>query len=128
LVNIVSSIVFIKVMGYVGAAVGTCLSMLLGHGVLMNYYYQTKLGLSIRKMFAGILHKTFPAAVIVTILFVPVSVYPPYSLHFFLIKCLLYPLVMFIVFYFFAMNDYEKSVVNGYLRRIGIRNSQQKGI
>lgn len=119
-VNIVSSVIFIKIMGYVGAAVGTCFSMILGHGVMMNIYYQKKLGLNVGKMFGGILYKTFPTAVLVSVLFIPASIFIKYSVLSFLFKCLLYLIVMFVSFYKFAMNEFEKSIVAGYIRKLKI--------
>ena len=47
--NIVTTVLFTKLIGIVGAALSTSISMFLTSGLIMNWYFQKRAGLDIRK-------------------------------------------------------------------------------
>lgn len=58
ILNIVISIFLIRKFAEIGAALGTAITMILGNGVVMNYYYQYKIGLNMRKYWIEIFKLT----------------------------------------------------------------------
>lgn len=65
IVNIITTVFLVKIVGIVGAAISTAISMAIGNGVIMNFYY-SKLGLNMRKFWKEII-KFLPAVVIALI-------------------------------------------------------------
>ena len=65
IVNIITTVLLVKTVGIVGAAISTAISMAIGNGVIMNFYY-SKLGLNMRKFWKEII-KFLPAVVIALI-------------------------------------------------------------
>lgn len=65
IVNIITTVFLVKTVGIVGAAISTAISMAIGNGVIMNFYY-SKLGLNMRKFWKEII-KFLPAVVIALI-------------------------------------------------------------
>ena len=61
IVNIITTVFLVKIVGIVGAAISTAISMAIGNGVIMNFYY-SKLGLNMRKFWKEII-KFLPAVV-----------------------------------------------------------------
>ncbi len=110
IINVVLSVIFIKQIGFIGAAIGTCLSILIGQGIIMNIYYHKVLKLNVFKMFKGILDKTLPVFIGITLLFIPISVYAPYSIPLFVVKCGAYVGILFLALYFIAMRENEKQL------------------
>ena len=47
--NVMISVPLIHFMGSIGAALGTTLSLLVGNGLFMNWYYQHRIGIDIRR-------------------------------------------------------------------------------
>ena len=52
--NVVLTVLLLNVVGLVGAAVSTAVAMLIGNGFIMNWYYQKKVGLDIRRFWTEI--------------------------------------------------------------------------
>lgn len=61
--NVCISIPLCKIYGPIGCAIGTAASLLLGNGLVMNWYYQAKVGLDIRHFWWEII-KFVPALII----------------------------------------------------------------
>jgi O-antigen/teichoic acid export membrane protein len=61
--NVLLSVVLIRCWGCIGAAAGTAISMVLGTGLFMNWYYHKKIGLDMCSFWLEIV-KNFPALVI----------------------------------------------------------------
>lgn len=53
--NVIGSILLIREIGPVGAAVGTAASLLIGNGLVMNWYYSARLGLDMRYFWSEIM-------------------------------------------------------------------------
>jgi len=60
LLNIAVTIALIPRLGYIGAAVGTFLSILLGHGIMLNVYYHKAFHLRIFDMFKRVYGRSIP--------------------------------------------------------------------
>ena len=55
IINVCISIPLIKTIGVIGASIGTMFSMLIGSGLFMNWYYEKRIGLDMRKYWKTLL-------------------------------------------------------------------------
>lgn len=66
-INVVISLSLIQDLGGIGVAIGTCVSIAVGNGLIMNVYYHKKLGLDMIRFWKAILR--FAPAWVVSIVF-----------------------------------------------------------
>lgn len=118
--NVIISVTMIKYMGYIGAAYGTALSLIIGNVIIMNIYLSRCIGLKIKRMFFDIFHKILPCIIISAIVSIPIKMIeisgiPLISLIF---KILLFILVYSIIMYLFGMKSSERSIVKNSILNI----------
>jgi O-antigen/teichoic acid export membrane protein len=116
--NLFVSIPLARVYGGVGAAAGTAASLLIGNGLIMNWYYHNKVGLDMRYFWKEISKFAkallLPIAVgIVMYLFIDL-----YRIIAFLLCGIIYVTVFFISMWLFGMNQYEKDLIRRPVIRI----------
>ena len=119
--NIAISIPLAKLYGGIGSAIGTSLSLLIGNVLIINIYYQKKVGINVIKFWKEIFKMTIPFLIPITILllimhFVTLHGY----LHVFVFGGL-YSLIYALVCYTLVMNDYEKGIINKVLKKIHLK-------
>lgn len=116
LVNVVLMIPLSYRYGAIGCAVGTTISMVVGNGFIINWYY-AKVGLDIGKFWKSILRLSL--GLVLPILFGTVLLIDKIAMSwtiFFamgMIYCLIYAVSMF----FLGFNEYEKDLVWGGVRK-----------
>ena len=116
--NIIISIPLTKLYGGVGAAFGTALSLLIGNGVVMNWYYHKRVGLNMKYFWSQIL-KFAPAFIAPTIVGVLMVLFIDlYHKVLFLLFGIIYVIVFCISMWFLGMNQYEKDLIGGPIKRI----------
>ena len=108
LLNILISIVCIKVFGVIGAAVGTALGILLVNGLLMNIYYHKVIHLNMIKFWKNIIKMTIPYIIPIGLVIVIMYFTNITGFLSLIIYGGIYVLLYLIVSYFIVMNDYEK--------------------
>lgn len=116
LVNVVATIVLVNNMGLVGAAYSTAVSMLLGNGLLMNWYYN-KVGLDVALFWRQIAAVFAPWAATVAVFAVTTSLFS-IAIDGWLgvvLCCLLFLLLYFLLEWLFGLNQKEKQMVRSYL-------------
>lgn len=116
--NIFVSIPCIKMWGAQGAAVGTALTLTLGNGFFMNWYYHKRIGLNILYFWKSILSfvPAFIAPVIVgVVIFNFVTINNYFGL---LIAAGIYVLTFVISMWLLGMNKEERAMVQGPLDKI----------
>lgn len=62
--NIITTIILIPKLGYIGAAIGTFLSILIGHGIVLNIYYYRTFNLKVFTMLKTVYLKLIPCCVL----------------------------------------------------------------
>lgn len=87
IMNVAVSILLVSLIGYWGAALGTALSVLLGHGVLMNIYYVRVIRLNVRRMFREIFAGILPAGLLSVAVCLPLAIFLKGSFFAFLGEC-----------------------------------------
>lgn len=119
--NVCISIPLCKIYGPVGCAIGTALSLLIGNGLIMNWYYHAKVGLDIRYFWWEIIK------------FVPVLIIPGIAGYFIMRYAMIYSygtLVLWgmtfvgiygVSMWFLGLNTYEKTLFSGPVKKLAGR-------
>lgn len=116
--NVISTYLIVPYMGIIGAALCSCVSYLLGQGLIMNIYYYKVTGLDIPLFWKNILKMAIvPSLMLVAGLMLNRVVVIDNWITFFA-GVVLYTAVYATLMYRFAMNDYEKNIIRGPLRKI----------
>ncbi len=116
--NVAISIPLGLAYGGVGCAMGTAVSMIVGNGLVMNWYYQRRIGLDMGYFWKNIL-SILPAMAIplaAGALAVKLVTFTGYSGV--LAFAAPYTLIFCLFLYRFGMNESERALVNGLARRI----------
>lgn len=114
--NIGITILLVSLIGYIGAAVGTALSLIIGDGLIMNIYLHKKIGLNIPRMFLEIFRGVLPASLLVMLVCIPLY-FLPWGWLWFALKAFIIVAVYFVVMYFLGMNRREKDVCLGIFKK-----------
>lgn len=116
--NVISTYLVVPSMGIIGAALCSCVSYLLGQGLIMNIYYYKVTGLDIPLFWRNILKMAvIPAGMLAAGLMLNRVIVIDNWLTFFA-GVVLFTAVYAVLMYLFAMNDYEKDIIRKPLQRI----------
>ena len=107
--NIFLSIFLIRTYGVAGAAIGTAISLFVGNGMFMNFYYHNKLGLDMIYFWKEILKFT-PAVTISVVCGLVIKHFIGIgSLFLLVLNIVLYCTIYLLAQWFIGMNEYEKT-------------------
>ena len=116
--NICVSIPLAKSYGGVGAAAGTAVALLIGNGLVMNWYYHKRVGINIIYFWSQIL-RVLPSLVLPVVVGVIIAVRADlYSVTTFLLYGSLYTVVFCLSMWFLGMNQYEKDLIGSPISRL----------
>ena len=118
--NIIFTVVAIGLWGPIGSPLGTALSYFIGYVVILNIYYSRSLHLEVSRMFKEIFSRLWICVVVSTLLCLPLCLWHMHSWMSFIVKGILFSLVLFILLYFKGFNAEEKGIVNSYLYKFSI--------
>lgn len=111
IINIAISIPLVKMIGGIGAALGTAIALVVGNVIVMNWYYHTKIGLDMRFFFLQIF-KLFPSLIPPTIYGVGAYLFFDFNIiHNFVIHSVIFILIYAVSFWHFGLNNYEKELI-----------------
>jgi O-antigen/teichoic acid export membrane protein len=117
IINIFLSIIFIKKIGYIGAAFGTALSVIIGHGIIINIYLQRKIGLNIPLIFNKVFNGILSAFVISIVLSIIISFIPGEKIIYFIIKEFMVIIEHSNMMYLFGLNESEKVYIRNLIKK-----------
>ena len=108
--NIFLTFVFLTVWGLPGAALSTAVSMLVGNGLIMNWYYSRKVGLDVGGFWKEIVRIFLPAFAATGLSAAAWFLLPSNhsGIVSFLLGCVLYGFLYVLFEWLFGMNAYEK--------------------
>ena len=116
--NVISTYLIVPYMGIIGAALCSCVSYLLGQGIIMNVYYYKVTGLDIPRFWSNILRMAIvPGGMLVAGMFVLERIILNSWLTFFL-GVVIYSGIYALLMYCFVMNDYEKDIIRKPVQKI----------
>lgn len=117
-VNVIVTIPLAQRYGGIGAAAATAFVFVVGNGFIMNWYYQTRMGLDIRGFWRQILRLSLgmiPALVLGVVVSVAVDLS---RIGLLVLVGTIYAIVYWIGMWLVGMNDYERQLIGGPARRI----------
>ena len=116
-INVAASIIFIKMIGFIGAAIGTAISVIVGHGIIINLYLHRCIGLNVPRMFKEIFKGLLPAFLLCLAIGYLISLIPGSNIVFFGIKVVLLVIEYGMIMYMFGMNEIEKQYIKNMIKR-----------
>lgn len=117
-INVVGTIICVNRFGIIGAAVVTGAANIFGTGIIMNWYYWKRIGLEIPRFW-----KSVGYLFIIPIIMCVVSLFAFRFIQInnwiVLLSCIVIYAVLFVLLnWLIVMNDYEKDIVRGPIRKI----------
>lgn len=108
--NVIISIPLCKLYGAKGAALGTAVSMIIGNGIIMNWYYYKKVKIDILAFWNNIINLS--KALIIPIIYgIIITCYADlYNIYIFLLCGSLYIIIFIINIWIIGMNEFEKKL------------------
>lgn len=125
LFNIIISIFLAKAYGPIGAALGTCIALILCNVIAINIYYLKCLHLKIFRFWKDILKQSVPFLIPIVFILIIMYYTSMQGLKGFLVYGTIYTLLFFITAYFLSMNEYEKRIISNFKKKILIRRKQK---
>lgn len=109
--NVIISIILVRFLSFWGVVIGTVLSLVIGHGFMMNIYYAKTFGLNITRMFSSIFKGILMSGILTLLICIPLAVFLPNTLIYFILKCLSFIVIYSVCLLLFGLNASEKSLI-----------------
>lgn len=115
--NVISTYIVVPYMGVIGAALCSCVSYLLGQGLIMNLYYYKVTGLDIPLFWRTILKMSIVPGIMMVIGLLIGQKFVIYNWLSFFTGVVLYTGIYALLMYNFSLNDYEKDLFRTPIRK-----------
>lgn len=125
ILNAISTFFIIPYFGYIGAAICSGVSYIIGHGIILNIYYKSVIKLDIFGFWMNILKMSYIPVIITVIGYWIVNILIPWNIILMLVEGIGFVLVFILLTWFFTMNEYEKDIFKGLLNSV-IRLKRRK--
>lgn len=125
ILNAISTFFIIPYFGYIGAAICSGVSYIIGHGIILNIYYKSVIKLDIFEFWMNILKMSFIPVIITVIGYCIVNILIPWNIILMLVEGIGFVLIFILLTWFFTMNEYEKDIFKGLLNSV-IRLKRRK--
>lgn len=125
ILNAISTFFIIPYFGYIGAAICSGVSYIIGHGIILNIYYKSVIKIDIFGFWMNILKMSFIPVIITVIGYWIVNILIPWNIILMLVEGIGFVLVFILLTWFFTMNEYEKDIFKGLLNSV-IRLKRRK--
>ena len=117
-INVVVSIILIRLIGYIGAAFGTAISYIIGYLVFNTIYLKKTTKINVKQMYIDLLSKNIIVSVACLVIGIPMQFIRSPSFIVLLLKVMVYSIVYFIGMYKYGMREYERRIVNAILGKV----------
>lgn len=117
-INICISIPLTKMWSGIGTAIGTAISLIIGQIIILNIYYQKKVGINIIEFWKNILKMSIPVVFVVIFGIILNMLIVSNNIIILVFKIILYSIVYGIMMWLFGMNGYEKDLIRKPLNKI----------
>ena len=114
--NVIISVILIKKFSFWGAAMGTFISLCVGHIVLMNLYYAKTFGMNITRMFASIFKGILPVGLLSVLICAPLNTWNTTGAAGFLVKGILFMLVYSVLLWQWGLQQDERNYIRNTFR------------
>lgn len=110
ILNLFTSIPLSKYIGGNGCALATGISIIIGHGIIMNIYYYKKVEIDIPLFWKNIIDMSKGVLISIGFTLVLYIIMPSYIINNIIIKGLTFTIVFIILIWNMSMNEYEKDL------------------
>lgn len=124
--NVIGTWLLMQVMGIIGAALMTGIALVIGQGIVMNWYYHTKTGLNMFRFWREVGGVYLLPIVLCFITLLLGNVVNLYRIWVLLTGIVIYTAVYCLLCWRFTMNEYEKQIVSGPVEKIMQRFFRRK--
>lgn len=114
--NVTCTYFILPYFGVIGAAFMTGLADFIGHGIIMNFYYN-RIGMNIPRFWKNI-WKIWVFPIVIFVVFELLQKHITFNLLQFALACIIYFVLCVAFQYSFIMNEYEKGIILSVVRRI----------
>lgn len=121
--NIAISIPLAKLYGGVGSAIGTSLALIVGNIIIINIYYQKRVGINVIKFWKEIIKMSIPFVIPIIIILVIMKFITLHGYINLIVFGGIYTVIYSMICYFLVMNQYEKNIVNKVLKKFHLIRS-----
>lgn len=111
ILNVILIIPLSKLYGGIGSALGTAVSLIIGNGLIMNWYYHYRVGLNMKSFWHQIVRlaiSLIPPLISGLIIFLFIDLY---NISLFLLYGSVYVIIFIASVWFLGMNKYEKNLI-----------------
>ena len=123
-VNVIISILFAKKWGATGAALGTCISLIICNIIIINIYYYKEIKLDILRFWKSIIKQIIPFSIPIFIILIFMFLIRLSGIAALIIYGGIYVMLYCGVAYTLSMNNYEKNIINNFLAKICFKRSE----
>jgi O-antigen/teichoic acid export membrane protein len=121
ILNVILSVLLCQKYAGIGSAIGTAISFIVANGLIMNIYYDKKIGIDIPRFWKNILRVSVGLIIpmfvgVLIMLFVTIN-----SIWIMLLLIIAYTIVYCLSMYFLAMNMDEKRYIKIVLNKVGFK-------
>lgn len=110
ILNVVSTYLTVPTMGYIGAALCSCISYLLGQGLIMNGYYYKVVGIDIPLFWKNILKMSLIPGCMLVVGLIISTFLEIKDWGMFFVGVLIFSCIYAVLMYKLSLNDYEKDI------------------
>lgn len=123
IINAVITLILVQFLGFWGALIGSVISLLVGHGLLMNLYYKKSLNINVLRLFREIFSGTLIGGILSVVLCLPIALFLNGTIISFLVKALCFVIVYVACLFLFALKKDEKQYIFCYIKKITKKRS-----
>ena len=124
IINTVISIFFAQRWGATGAALGTCISLVVCNIIIMNIYYYKCIKLNIFEFWKSIIKMTILFIIPLTLILIIIKFTHYYGMFGIVLYSGLYIILYSIISYFCVMNKYEKKLIKEFINKFYRKGEQ----
>lgn len=126
ILNVIGTWILLHIWGVIGAALMTGIALLLGNGIVLNWYYWKKIGLDIPRFWKEI-EKIFVIPLVMTLIFMLLGFWINwYNIWLLIMGIMIYTVIFCVLSWIFMMNTYEKNLFLSPLKKIYLKYKYKK--
>lgn len=123
IINVIISIIFAKKWGATGAALGTCISLVICNILAINIYYYKVIKLDIIKFWKNILKQCLPFCIPIIIMLIYMNYIKLDGIVGFILYGSIYVILYLMIAYTFSMNEYEKNILDRLFTKLHLKKA-----
>ena len=121
ILNVIGTWILLHIWGVIGAALMTGIALLLGNGIVLNWYYWEKIGLDIPRFWKEI-GKIFVIPIVMTFIFMLLGIWINwYNIWLLIMGITIYTVIFCVLSWVLMMNTYEKELFLSPLNKIYLK-------